>query len=139
MTDFRQFEITDCMDQDSESTSFAKLTTGAAFFMRSLRSKKWLERIETAAVIFPTARRFQRGVTSDQKMRAFQDFTTQSISPVTSSAHKPDRYRRLKNFCTVIFPISARRRPQCQKPHSIDWAHFNLTPLGPLPLLRTAT
>ena len=66
MTDFRQFEITDCMDQDSELTSFAKLTTGAAFFMRSLRSKKWLERIETAAVIFPTARRFQRGMVEQQ-------------------------------------------------------------------------
>eukprot|EP01043_Picozoa_sp_COSAG02_P036647 COSAG02_NODE_2698_length_8208_cov_10.377482_5_plen_78_part_00 len=73
-----------------------------------------------------------------QKKIDSEDFTTQSISPVTSSAHKPNRYRRLKNFCTVISPISARRRPQCQKPHSIDWAQFDLTPLGPLPLLRIA-
>ncbi len=55
-----------CIDQDSESTSFAKLTTGAAFFMRSLRSKKWLERIETAPVLFPTARRFQQGMVEQQ-------------------------------------------------------------------------
>eukprot|EP01043_Picozoa_sp_COSAG02_P035572 COSAG02_NODE_2556_length_8531_cov_13.481380_5_plen_164_part_00 len=59
-----------------------------------------------------------------------EDFTTQSISPVTSSAHKPDRYRRLKNFCTVIFPISTRRRAQGQTPHSIDWAHLNFTCAG---------
>ena len=65
-----------------------------------------------------------------QKMIDSEDFTTQSISPVTSSAHKPDRYRRFKNFCTVIFPISARQRPQCQKPQSIDWAHLNFTCAG---------
>ena len=65
-----------------------------------------------------------------QKMIDSEDFTTQSISPVTSSAHKPDRDRRFKNFCTVIFPISARQRPQCQKPQSIDWAHLNFTCAG---------
>ena len=48
LTDLRQFEITDCMDQDCELTSLAHLTASWAFFMRSSRSKKWLERIETA-------------------------------------------------------------------------------------------
>ena len=57
-----------------------------------------------------------------QKRIDSQDFTTQSISPVTSSARKPDPYRRLKHFATVIFPISARRRAQGHKHHSIEWA-----------------
>jgi hypothetical protein len=45
-----------------------------------------------------------------QKMRAFQDFATQPISPLTSSAHNPSPYRRLAlrfDMCWYTVCLSA--------------------------------